>query len=62
MTMNIGLSSIGPLVAGLAHDQQGNFDSAMWLFIALPLPLALLSCFATPPCRSVAAIVAPTAG
>ncbi len=49
MTMNIALSSIGPLIAGTARDLQGDFDLALWVFIALPLPLALLSCFATAP-------------
>lgn len=49
MTMNIGLASVGPLVAGLAHDRQGNFDSAMWVFIVVPVPLAILSWFAVPP-------------
>lgn len=49
MTMNIALSSIGPLIAGTVRDLQGDFDLALWVFIALPLPLALLSCFAAAP-------------
>ena len=55
MTMNIALSSIGPLIAGTVRDLQGNFDVALWVFIALPLPLALLSCFATAPRTVLAA-------
>jgi MFS transporter, OFA family, oxalate/formate antiporter len=49
MTMNIALSSVGPLIAGTARDLQGDFDLAMWMFIVLPIPLALMSCFASPP-------------
>lgn len=48
-TMNIALSGVGPLVAGMVRDSQGSFDMAMWLFISLPLPLAALSWFAKPP-------------
>ncbi len=67
MTMNIGISSIGPLIAGGVRDWQGNFDAAMWVFIAVPLPLALLSCFAAPPPAPVlptqeASAVVPASG
>lgn len=51
-TMNIAMSSIGPLVAGLVRDWQGNFNAAMWVFILLPLPLAVMSWFAAPPKRA----------
>ncbi len=56
MTMNIALSSVGPLIAGTVRDLQGDFDWALWVFIALPLPLAFLSCFAAAPRRPQAAL------
>jgi OFA family oxalate/formate antiporter-like MFS transporter len=48
-TLCIALSSLGPLIAGTVRDFSGNFDLAMWIFIAIPLPLAILSWFAVPP-------------
>ncbi len=51
-TMCIALSSLGPLIAGTVRDFSGNFDIAMWIFVAIPLPLAILSWFAVAPCAS----------
>ncbi|HBJ34675.1 MAG TPA: hypothetical protein DDZ51_07920 [Planctomycetaceae bacterium] len=48
-TMCIALSSLGPLIAGTVRDFTGNFDIAMWIFVAIPLPLAILSWFAIAP-------------
>ena len=48
-TMCIALSSLGPLIAGTVRDFSGSFDVAMWIFIAIPLPLAILSWFAVAP-------------
>lgn len=48
-TLCIALSSLGPLIAGTVRDFSGNFDLAMWIFVAIPLPLAILSWFAAPP-------------
>jgi len=48
-TLCIALSSLGPLIAGTVRDVSGNFDLAMWIFIAIPIPLAILSWFAVPP-------------
>lgn len=48
-TMCIALSSLGPLIAGTVRDFSGNFDIAMWIFVAIPLPLAILSWFAVAP-------------
>lgn len=51
-TMCIALSSLGPLIAGTVRDFSGSFDIAMWIFIAIPLPLAVLSWFAIAPLAS----------
>lgn len=48
-TLNIAFSSVGPLIAGSVRDLSGSFDIALWLFIAIPCPLAILSWFATAP-------------
>lgn len=49
MTINVGFSSLGPLVAGLSRDWLGSFDTAMILFVLMPLPVAVLSWWATAP-------------
>jgi MFS family permease len=51
-TMCIALSSLGPLIAGTVRDFSGSFDIAMWIFVAIPLPLAILSWFAVAPVAS----------
>lgn len=43
MTLMVGISSLGPLAAGLAKDCFGSFDAAMIAFVAMPIPIALLS-------------------
>lgn len=43
MTAMVGMSSLGPLAAGLAKDQLGSFDAALIAFTLLPIPVALLS-------------------
>ncbi len=50
-TGNVASSSLGPLIAGLIHDGVGSFAPALLLFGLLPLPLALLSLWATAPKR-----------
>lgn len=41
MTLNVASSSLGPLVAGLTRDWRGDFDLALLLFAAAPVPVAL---------------------
>ncbi len=57
-TGNVASSSLGPLIAGVIHDGAGNFGPALLLFGLLPLPLALLSLWATAPKRDEAGITA----
>lgn len=49
MTFNVACSSLGPLIAGLTRDWQGNFSLALLIFVVLPLPIALLSLTVRPP-------------
>jgi len=61
-TMCIALSSLGPLIAGTVRDFSGSFDIAMWIFIAIPLPLAILSWFAVAPVADRRAVLAAATG
>jgi MFS transporter, OFA family, oxalate/formate antiporter len=54
MTINVASSSLGPLIAGVTKDHFGEFDFAMIAFALAPLPVAVLSLFATPPERTSA--------
>lgn len=49
MTFNVACSSLGPLIAGVTRDWQGNFSLALFVFVVLPLPIALLSLTVRPP-------------
>jgi MFS family permease len=49
MTIKVGSSSLGPLIAGLAFDLTESFDTSLWLFAGISLPLAVLSWFAYAP-------------
>jgi len=51
MTINVGTSSLGPLLAGLTRDWRGEFDLALIVFAIAPLPVAALSLFVAPPPR-----------
>ena len=51
ITINVAISSLGPLFAGLTKDWLGNFDAALIAFALAPLPLAILSLFAAAPQR-----------
>jgi MFS family permease len=50
-TMNVASSSLGPLVAGVTHDVTGDFGVSLFAFAIIPLPIALMSLWATPPKR-----------
>jgi MFS transporter, OFA family, oxalate/formate antiporter len=49
MTINVGASSLGPLIAGTLRDAFGNFDWPLLIFALLPLPLAVLSIVVSTP-------------
>ena len=49
MTMIVGSSSLGPLIAGLTRDWTGGFDISLIAFAVTPLPVAALSLLAAPP-------------
>lgn len=48
-TVNIGSSSVGPLLCGLFRDSLGSYDAILTIFAVIPLPLLLLTCLASPP-------------
>jgi hypothetical protein len=50
-TVNVGASSLGPLLFGVSRDMLGSHDAIRLAFTVVPLPLMILSCFATPPER-----------
>lgn len=51
MTINVASSSLGPLLAGVTRDVYGSFSIALVVFAVAPLPIAVLSWFATAPGR-----------
>lgn len=50
-TITVAASSLGPLFAGFTKDWLGDFDVALIVFALAPLPVAVLSLFATAPRR-----------
>lgn len=50
-TINVASSSLGPLVAGVTHDVTGDFGLSLLTFAFIPVPIALLSLWATAPPR-----------
>jgi MFS family permease len=53
MTINVACSSLGPLIAGVTRDWQGDFAVALVAFAIAPWPLAVLSLLVAPPRRKV---------
>ncbi len=53
MTLNVALSSLGPLLVGVTRDWRGDFGLALVVFALAPLPLAALALFVAPPRREV---------
>lgn len=49
MTAQVAGSSLGPFITGVIYDLSGSFQPALWLFVALLIPAALISLKATPP-------------
>lgn len=56
MTMMVGSSSIGPLVAGVTFDMWGSFSPAMYAFTLAPIPLAILCLLAPLPSKREAEV------
>jgi len=48
-TINVGSSSLGPLLFGVCRDILGSYDAILIAAALLPIPLVVLSRFATPP-------------
>lgn len=48
-TVNIGSSSVGPLLFGLCRDSLGSFDAAMSVAALAPIPLLVLMTLIRPP-------------
>lgn len=48
-TAGVAASSLGPFVMGATFDIFGSYDSSLWLFLALLLPLIIATPLATPP-------------
>lgn len=48
-TINVGSSSLGPLLFGVSRDWLGSYDAILIAAALLPLPLIVLSGFAMPP-------------
>ncbi len=65
MTLNVALSSLGPLLVGVTRDWRGDFGFALAVFALAPLPLAALALLVTPPRRETfddtAALAKPAA-
>lgn len=51
-TGTVASSSLGPFIAGGARDWLGSFDLALWLFVALPIPLVIAAAWVKPPAKS----------
>jgi MFS-type transporter involved in bile tolerance (Atg22 family) len=55
-TINVASSSLGPLAAGVTHDLTGEFGLSLLTFAVLPIPVAVLSLWATPPKRTTTVV------
>src|SRR5690606_3378384 len=54
MTLAVGSSSLGPLLAGVTRDALGNFDFALVVFALAPLVMAAMALAVAPPPREAA--------
>ena len=50
-TAGVAGSSVGPFLMGLIYDNSGSYQSSLWLFIAMLIPIILAAFWATPPRR-----------
>lgn len=61
MTINVACSSLGPLIAGVTRDWQGDFSLALVIFAVAPLPIAVCSFLIAPPKRESTTESSPAA-
>ena len=53
ITAGVAASSLGPFIMGVTFDMFGNYNTSLWIFLILLLPLLLATPFATqPPIKS----------
>jgi hypothetical protein len=48
-TASVAASSLGPFIMGATFDLFGSYNTSLWIFLALLLPLTLITPWATPP-------------
>jgi MFS family permease len=48
-TASVAASSLGPFIMGATFDLFGSYNTSLWIFLALLLPLTLVTPWATPP-------------
>jgi MFS transporter, OFA family, oxalate/formate antiporter len=49
LTVAVGASAVGPVIMGISADYFGGFNDSLWLFSAMSVLCAGVSCWATPP-------------
>jgi cyanate permease len=52
-TAGVAGSSVGPFIMGLVYDHTGSYQSSLWIFVAVLIPIAFASLWATPPQKPV---------
>jgi len=62
LTLAIGSSSLGPLLAGLTRDALGSFNFALIVFSVAPLAMAVMALAVAPPPRAAAESLPPLEG
>jgi MFS family permease len=50
-TAGVAGSSVGPFFMGLIYDHTGSYQPALWIFVAMLVPVATAALWATPPAR-----------
>ena len=51
MTINVAMSSMGPLLIGVSRDLLGNHDLILAVLALMPVPITVLALFATRPVK-----------
>jgi len=52
-TAGVAGSSVGPYIMGLVYDHTGSYQTSLWIFVAVLIPIAFASLLATPPQKPV---------
>ncbi len=50
-TAGVAASSIGPFLMGATFDWTGSYQTSIWIFVAVLIPVVVATLFATPPQR-----------